>query len=81
MLRELCPELPFLLPGIGQQGGELAQAVRSGLDARGGGIIVAASRSILYASEGEDFAEAARREAAALREAIEEQRPAARTQA
>lgn len=78
-LRELCPELPFLLPGIGAQEGELAQAVRSGLDADGGGIIVSASRSVLYASSESDYAEAARRAAEALRDAIEEQRRLART--
>ncbi len=78
-LRELCPELPFLLPGIGSQEGDLAQAVRAGLDASGGGIIVSASRSVLYASSGSDFAPAARRAAETLRDAIEEQRRTART--
>ena len=77
LLRELCPDLPFLVPGVGQQEGELAQAVQAGLDAHGAGIIVNASRSVLYASAGDDFAEAARREAQALRDAIEEHRTAA----
>ena len=77
LLRELCPDLPFLVPGVGRQEGELAEAVQAGLDARGGGIIVNASRSVLYASAGDDFAEAARREAKALRDAIEEHRRAA----
>ncbi|OGO50405.1 MAG: orotidine 5'-phosphate decarboxylase, partial [Chloroflexi bacterium RBG_16_68_14] len=64
-LRALCPELPFLVPGIGPQEGELERAVRAGLDARGGGLVINASRSVLYASEGADFARAARREAQA----------------
>lgn len=75
-LRELCPEMPFLVPGVGAQQGELAAAVQAGLDARRGGLIVAASRAVLYASSGADFAEAARRAAELLRDAIEEQRHA-----
>lgn len=73
-LRELCPEMPFLVPGVGAQQGELDRAVRAGLDERGGGLIINASRSILYASDGADFAQAARRAAEALRDEIEEQR-------
>lgn len=69
-LRELCPEMPFLVPGIGAQAGSLEQAVRAGLDARGGGLIVSASRGVTYASRGADFAEAARREALRLRDEI-----------
>ena len=80
-LRQLCPELPFLVPGIGAQEGELARAVRAGLDDQGAGIIVNASRAVLYAAEGADFAPAARRAAQALRAAIEEHRLAARTEA
>lgn len=79
-LRQLCPELPFLVPGIGSQEGELARAVRAGLDAKGGGIIINASRAVLYASEGADFTQAARREAQALRDAIEEHRRAAQAE-
>ena len=70
-LRALCPEMPFLVPGIGPQDGALEDAVRAGLDANGGGIVVNASRAVLYASPGRDFAAAARREAIALRDAIE----------
>ena len=70
-LRELCPAMPFLVPGIGVQAGELEAAVRAGLDANGGGILLNASRSVLYASSEKDFALAARREAETLRDAIE----------
>jgi orotidine-5'-phosphate decarboxylase len=79
-LRLLCPDMPLLLPGIGAQEGALEQAVQAGLDAQGSGIIVNASRSVLYASSGDDFADAARREAAGLRETIEELRQAALTE-
>ena len=69
-IRELCPDLLFLMPGVGAQAGELEAAVHAALDARGGGIIVNASRSVLYPQAGS--AEAARAEAQRLRDAIRE---------
>jgi orotidine-5'-phosphate decarboxylase len=68
--REICPEMPFLVPGIGSQEGALEDAVKAGLNSKREGIIVNASRSILYASRGEDYALAARAAAAQLREHI-----------
>ena len=79
-LRKVCPDMPFLLPGIGSQAGDLESAVLAGLDAQGGGIVVNAARSVLYASDGPDFAEAARAAAQALRAAIEEHRTAAQAE-
>jgi orotidine-5'-phosphate decarboxylase len=75
-LRELCPDMPFLVPGVGAQQGDLAAAVRAGVDARGRGLIVNASRGITYASSGPDYAEAARREAMRLRDEINAARDA-----
>ena len=69
-IRELCPDMPFLVPGIGAQQGELAESVRAGIDARGSGLLISASRGVTYASKGRDFAEAARREATRLRDEI-----------
>ena len=69
-IRRLAPALPFLVPGIGAQGGDLNQVLENGLDERGGGVVINASRSIIFASKGEDFAEAARREAASLAQAM-----------
>ena len=69
-VRDLAPDLPFLIPGVGAQGGEAKAVVQNGLDHNGGGILVNASRSILYASNGRDFAEAARRAAEELRQAL-----------
>lgn len=69
-VRKLAPDLPFLIPGVGAQGGDLEQTVKNGLDARGAGIIINASRSIIYASSGADFAEAARNEAEKMDRAI-----------
>ncbi len=73
-LRELCPDMFFLVPGIGAQQGDIGAAVRAGLDANNAGIIVNASRQILYDSKGGRSSEAARREALSLRDAIERER-------
>jgi len=76
-IRQLCPRLPFLLPGVGAQGAEVAAAVRNALDEEGAGFIITSSRQILYASSGRDYAQAARRAAEALRDEINRQREAA----
>jgi orotidine-5'-phosphate decarboxylase len=62
-IRKIVPEMPLLIPGIGKQGGDLKSAVRDGCDKNGQLAIINASRSIIYASSGKDFAEAARAEA------------------
>jgi len=63
-VREIAPTLPLLIPGVGAQGGDAAATVKAGLrqtDGRvTGRIVVNASRAVLYASAGEDFAQAAR---------------------
>ena len=69
-VREICPEMPFLIPGVGAQGGDLAAAIQNGVAANGRRAIINSSRGIIYASQGPDFAQAARREAAKLRDAI-----------
>lgn len=66
-LREIAPDLPFLIPGIGAQGGDLEQTVRYGTDAQGELAIINASRAVLYASNERDFTEAARGVALELR--------------
>jgi orotidine-5'-phosphate decarboxylase len=70
-VRALAPTLPLLIPGIGAQGGDAAATVRAGWRAQGGRtvapIIVSSSRAVLYASRGDDFADAARRVALAAR--------------
>jgi orotidine-5'-phosphate decarboxylase len=47
-IRSIEPELTFLVPGIGAQGGEVEAVVRAGLDARGLGLAISSSRAILY---------------------------------
>ncbi len=66
-IRQLCPEMTLLIPGIGAQGGDLASAVRYGVDAQGKKAIFSSSRQILYASRGGNFAQAARQAADELR--------------
>lgn len=69
-VRRLSPSLPILLPGIGAQGGDLSAAVRAGLDANGCGLLVSASRSVIYAGDGHDFAKPVREAAEQLRAEI-----------
>jgi orotidine-5'-phosphate decarboxylase len=70
LIREAHPGMPLLIPGIGAQGGDLALAVRYGVDSKGERAIINSSRQIIYASAGKDFAQAARRVALRLRDQI-----------
>ena len=58
-LRALAPDRLFLMPGVGTQGGDMATAIRAGLDAKGGGVLPSASRSVIFASSGDDYERAA----------------------
>lgn len=71
-VRATCPTMPFLIPGVGAQGGDLEAAVRQGADTRGRAALINSSRGIIYASTGADFAQAAAREADKLRTSINE---------
>lgn len=73
-LRLAHPELSFLVPGIGAQGGDLESTVAAGLDARGAGLLISSSRNIIYAGGGD--AGAIRAAAADLKTAINRRRPA-----
>ncbi len=55
-LRRAHPEISFLVPGIGAQGGDLSAILAAGLNARGTGMLINASRSIIYAGDGSDAA-------------------------
>ncbi|MFH1484572.1 MAG: orotidine-5'-phosphate decarboxylase [Chloroflexota bacterium] len=70
-IRELCPEMPLLIPGVGAQGGDLGAVVKYGVDSRGEGVLINSSRGIIYASKGKDFATAARGAARQLRDEID----------
>jgi len=63
---------PILIPAIGAQGGDLERTVMAGHDSFGRGIIINSSRSIIFASNGPDFADVARRETEKLHRQITE---------
>jgi orotidine-5'-phosphate decarboxylase len=65
-IRGYAGDLPFLVPGIGAQGGDAEAAVEHGMDESGVGL-VNSTRSIIYAGEGEGFEDAARESARSLR--------------
>ena len=69
-VREIVGNMPFLVPGVGAQGGDVAQAVQNGQTAAGAGLVMSSSRGILYASSGENFASAAREATVKLRDQI-----------
>jgi len=69
-IRELAPDLPFLIPGIGAQGGDLEGSVKAAKTKNNDGFIISSSRGILYASSDDDYAEAARREVEKLNSEI-----------
>lgn len=73
-LRAQCAKMPFLVPGIGVQGGDLRATVTNGVTAAGTGLLINAARTILYASSAADFAEAAAREATRLCQQINDYR-------
>lgn len=74
-VRRIAGEMPFLVPGVGAQGGNVEEVVRAGTTAAGAGLVVSSSRGILYASAGDDFAQAARAATLSLKETINRNRP------
>jgi orotidine-5'-phosphate decarboxylase len=76
-VRELAPNLPLLIPGVGAQGGDAEATVRAGWRPQGP-IIVSSSRAVLYSGSAEDdFGAAARRVAEATRAQLQRARPSA----
>lgn len=69
-IRSIVPDHFLLVPGVGAQGGSLEEVVKYGLT-KDIGLLVNASRSVLYASAGKDFADRAAREALALQQQME----------
>lgn len=70
LLRANAPELPFLVPGFGAQGGGLEAAVQHGATSDGIGPLISTSRAVMYASRGADYAEAAGKAARSARDEI-----------
>jgi orotidine-5'-phosphate decarboxylase len=50
-VRALCPDMTFLVPGIGAQGGSIEQVLKAGLNKERKGLIISASRSVIFASD------------------------------
>ncbi len=69
-VRAIVGDMPLLVPGVGAQGGDVAEAVRNGQTATGAGLVISSSRGILYASGEADYASAARTAALKLRDQI-----------
>ena len=69
-IRQNVGDLPFLIPGIGAQGGDLEATVQAGKDSQNLGMMINSSRGIIFASSGEDFAERAGEEAKKLNDSI-----------
>jgi orotidine-5'-phosphate decarboxylase len=70
-VRALATDLPFLVPGIGAQGGDLEAVIRDGLTHTGIGPIINTGRAVIYASQGNDFAQAAREKVIELNMQVE----------
>lgn len=70
IVREIVGQMPILIPGVGEQEGNLKSSVKAGRDSRRRGFLVGSSRSFIYASDRIDFAQAARREVEKLRDKI-----------
>lgn len=70
-IRQLAPNNFILVPGVGAQGGSLAAVCEYGLNKQCG-LLINAARSIIYASDGLDFAEKAREEALVLQKEMEQ---------
>lgn len=73
-IRSIVGEMPFLVPGIGTQGGDVQRAVTNGKDSTGTGMIINSSRGIIYAGQGPEFESAARSAAKSLRDEINQYR-------
>jgi len=76
-VREICPDQVILVPGVGAQQGALEAATEAAMDHAASGFLINASRGVLYASRGDDYAAAARKEAQRLRNRINVMRQAA----
>ena len=78
-VRTVAPTVPLLIPGVGAQGGDAVATVKAGYRSAGGKttapIVVNSSRAVLYASQGADFAQAARAAAMATRDQLQAAKP------
>ena len=69
-VRSLVGDMPFLVPGVGAQGGDVAALLKAGLTEAKSGLVINSSRGIIFSSVEEDYAQKAREAAIALRDEI-----------
>lgn len=70
IVRRIVGDMTILVPGIVTQGGDVEKTVKAGVNSKGAGLIINASRGVIFVSSGVDFAQKARAEAATIRQAI-----------
>ncbi len=75
-IRQAAPDMEFLVPGVGKQGGSVAEVVQNGMNSEGFGMIINSARGIIYASSGKDFAQASRIKTKQLRDEINKHKTA-----
>ena len=63
ILRQVIPDMPFLVPGVGAQGGNLKEVLEFGRDKDGLGLLINVGRDILYQDSGKDFAQKSKQRA------------------
>lgn len=68
------PDMALLVPGVGAQGGDVEAVLKNGLGANQSGLIISSSRGVIFASDGDDFADKARQEAMKTRDEINKYR-------
>ncbi|MFZ2205934.1 MAG: orotidine-5'-phosphate decarboxylase [Microgenomates group bacterium] len=73
-IRAVVKNMPFLVPGIGAQGGDVEKTVKAGIDENGRGMIINSARGIIFSSGGKDCAIAAKNATMKLRDDINKQR-------
>lgn len=73
-VRDIVKDMPLLIPGVGSQGGDVKKTVLAGQDDKGKGMIINSSRSIIFAGDDGDFAQAARFKTTELKQAINQHR-------
>jgi orotidine-5'-phosphate decarboxylase len=76
-VRKLAPDILFLVPGIGSQGGDLEKTLRYAPARNGANVLISSSSAIIFASKGEDYAEAAHFAARDLHQQMQQLRHAA----
>jgi orotidine-5'-phosphate decarboxylase len=69
-IRSVVGDMPFLVPGIGAQGGDVQKTVQAGQNSQGRGMIIHSARAIIFASSDSNFATFAAQAAQKLRDEI-----------